>query len=58
MKEMPRKSAAELEAECLRLLTYLCGLRVEPASPARPDLWQGRSAIARTRSMHRRTAMS
>ena len=42
-----------------RLATYLCGLRVEPASatPARPDLWQGRSATARTRSMHRRTAM-
>ena len=43
----------------LRLATYPCDLRVEPASatPARADLWQGPSAIGRIRSMHRRKAM-
>jgi ferredoxin-NADP reductase len=42
-----------------RLVTCLCGGRVErgSATPVRPDLWQGRSAIGLTRSMHRLTVM-
>ena len=42
-----------------RPATCPCDGRVEPesATPVRPDLWQGRSATARIRSTHRRTAM-
>jgi ferredoxin-NADP reductase/MOSC domain-containing protein YiiM len=42
-----------------RLATCQCDGHVEPgsATPVRPVLWRARSAIARTRSTHRRTVM-
>ena len=62
----PQRSQCPLGANVPKLaragrgLRRACAMVVSnraSATPVRPDLWQGRSATARTRSTHRRTAM-
>jgi ferredoxin-NADP reductase/MOSC domain-containing protein YiiM len=48
-------SLLELAEACDVPVRYAC--RPGSATPARADLWQGKSATARTRSTHRRTAL-
>ena len=49
------QSLLELAEACDVPVRWAC--RTGSATPARPDLWRGRSATARTRSTHRRTAI-